>query len=106
MNSTSNRGFPAGNPIANALVIVVGLLTIAASVVLGFFAFLVVATLVAICAAVLGMRAWWLRHRRDGTPTTGTRSDREARAGRRTSGNVIEGEFQVIEGNKKRDDRH
>ena len=34
--STANRGFPAGNPLANALVIIVGTLAIAASVVLGF----------------------------------------------------------------------
>lgn len=100
MNFTSNRGFPAGNPIANALVIVVGALAIAASVVLGFFAFVVVASLVAICAAILGIRAWWFRHAPGRTAPQADAPQRGAESGNRAKGNVIEGEFRVIEGRK------
>ena len=100
MNFTSNRGFPAGNPIANALVIVVGALAIAGSVVLGFFAFLVVASLVAICAAILGIRAWWFRHAPGRTAPQPDAPQRAAADRSRTRGNVIEGEFRVIEGRK------
>lgn len=105
MNFSSNRGFPAGNPIANALVIVVGALAIAASVVLGFFAFLVVLSLLAICAVILGIRAWWFRRSlvRSAGPANGAPG--EAEAGSRTSNNVIEGEFRVIEGGKRDSDR-
>ena len=35
----SSKNLPNGNPLANLLVIVVGTLVIAASIVLGFFAF-------------------------------------------------------------------
>ena len=38
---SAKRGFPAGNPIANALVIIVGALVIGASLVLGFVAFVI-----------------------------------------------------------------
>lgn len=100
MTFTPNRGFPAGNPIANALVIVVGALVIAGSVVLGFFAFLVVASLVAICAAILALRAWWFR-RTPGRTAGQADAPQQAAADRsRTRGNVIEGEFRVIEGQK------
>jgi hypothetical protein len=34
--SSLERGFPAGNPIASALVIIIGSLAIAASIVVGF----------------------------------------------------------------------
>jgi hypothetical protein len=98
--NSPNRGFPAGNPIANALVIVVGALAIAASVVLGFFAFLVVLSLLTVGAVILGIRTWWFRRsptrsagQADGAPGTADESSH-------TSGNVIEGEFRVIEGGK------
>ena len=40
----SSRNLPADSPLANLLVIIVGTLLIAASIVLGFFAFVVVAS--------------------------------------------------------------
>lgn len=85
--SSVNRGFPAGNPIANIFVIVVGALAIAVFVVLGFFAFLVLGSIVAVLAVVVSLRVWWLNRRMRGQPT--------ARNGS-TSG-VIEGEFHVVD---------
>lgn len=94
--SSSNRGLPAGNPIANIFVILAGAVIIAVSVVLGFFAFVVLGSIVAVLAAVIGLRLWWfnrkLRKRGPGTDA-GSRSN---------SVTYIEGEYQVVE--KDRED--
>ncbi len=54
------RQFPAGNPLANALVVVVGVLVIAVSFVLGLVA--LVATAI-VLAAIIGVRVWWLKRK-------------------------------------------
>jgi membrane protein implicated in regulation of membrane protease activity len=95
--SSSNRGFPAGNPIANAIVVIVGALAIAASVVLGFFALIVLASLVLVFAAIIGIRVWWFR--------------RKFQKGRRSAEpdvraqNVIEGEFRVVDPEQRKEPR-
>ena len=58
-NSTGNRGLPVGNPIANALLAIVGVLAVAASVVLGLVAFFVLGAIVVVLAAIIGIRLWW-----------------------------------------------
>ena len=86
--SQVNRGFPAGNPIANALVIIVGSLVIAASIVVGFFAFVILGSALLIMAAIIGIRLWWFKRklaRQGGPQTTAQRS-----------GTAIEGEYVVI----------
>ena len=90
-NFSSKRGFPAGNPIANALVIVVGALAIGVSLVLGFFAFVILASILVIFSAFVGIRLWWFNRKLQ-------RRQREAgtHAGK-APGGVIEGEFHVIE---------
>ena len=85
--SSLNRGFPAGNPIANVFVIVVGVLAIAVSVVLGFVAFVVLGSIVAVLAAVVGLRMWWFNRKL-------RKQGRRAPAGET---GVIEGEFRVID---------
>lgn len=90
-NFSSKRGFPAGNPIANALVIVVGALAIGVSLVLGFFAFVILASILIILSAFVGIRLWWFNRklqRRRGK--SGGHTD-SAPAG------IIEGEFHVVE---------
>jgi len=88
--SSANRGFPAGNPIANIFVIIVGALAISASIVLGFFAFVIVGSVVLIMAAVIGLRVWWFKRQLRGqVPPVATRKSTA------TSG-VIEGEYQVV----------
>jgi hypothetical protein len=90
-----NRGIPAGNPIANVFVVIVGALVIAASVVLGFFAFLVLASIVLVLGAIIGLRVWWLNRkltRAAGSPAT-RRSSMQAE--------VIEGEYHVVKGDEK-----
>ncbi len=89
--SSSNRGLPAGNPIANIFVILVGALVIAASVVLGFFAIVVLGSIIAVLASVVGLRLWWFnrRLRRQGQ---GSRPERTPGAG-----GLIEGEYRVVD---------
>jgi hypothetical protein len=90
--SSANRGFPAGNPLANALVIIVGTLAIAASVVLGFFAFVVLGSVLMILAAIIGIRLWWFNRKMRKAP--GFQD-----AVRRSSGGAheaIEGEYHVV----------
>jgi predicted lipid-binding transport protein (Tim44 family) len=90
-----NRGIPAGNPIANALVIVVGALVIGASIVLGFFAFIALASIVLVLGAIIGLRVWWLNRKlaRAAKSSTTTRQSEPSK--------VIEGEYHVVKGNEK-----
>jgi len=94
--SSADRGFPAGNPIANALVIVVGTLAIAASIVLGFFAFVVLGSALLILAAVVGIRLWWFRRK-------AARRSGRVRPGSNGGHQTIEGEYHVVI--EDRDDR-
>ncbi len=91
MRHTSARSsFPAGNPIANALVVVAGVLAIAASVVLGFFAFVVLSSVILMTASIIGIRVWWLKRRFQASPGF-SRAD-----GQTPPDGVIEGEYRVI----------
>ena len=93
--SSVNRGFPAGNPIANIFVIIVGALAIGASIVLGFFAFVIVGSIVLIMASVIGLRVWWFKRKMRGQMPPGRES------GRTSTGGVIEGEYQVVADDRK-----
>lgn len=87
--STPNRGFPAGNPLANVLVVIVGALAIGASIVLGFLAFVVLASIIFVMAAVIGIRVWWLNRKL-------AKSGTGPQAGTRKTDGVIEGEYHVV----------
>jgi len=88
--SSVNRGFPAGNPIANLFVIIVGALAIGASVVLGFFAFVILGSIVLIMAAIIGLRVWWFKRQLRSQMPKGTEENSTA------AGGVIEGEYRVV----------
>lgn len=86
---------PAGNPLANALMLVVGLLAIGAAIVLGFFAFVVLSAVVLVLAAVVGIRLWWFtRKLRAMHPPPGKREGK-------TADGVIEGEYTVVSTRRK-----
>ena len=95
------RGSPAGGPIASALVIIVGSLVIAASIVVGFFAFLFLGSLLLVLATIVTIRLWWIRRRTAKGPlpgaSTGPAADRTPR--------TIEGEYRVVIDEKDRDPR-
>ena len=88
--STHYIRLPAGNPIANALVIIVGILAIAASVVLGFFAFIIVGSIVLIMASIFGIRVWWFKQKMKRQAGEGRGTDAQS------PGGVIEGEYRVV----------
>ena len=95
------RGFPAGGPIASALVIIVGSLVIAATIVVGFFAFLFLGSLLLVLAAIVSIRLWWIRRRMAKSPSPGASAGRGAGGTRQT----IEGEYRVVIEEKDPDSR-
>ena len=92
------KGFPAGSPIANALVVIVGSLIIAASIFVGFFAFLILGSLLLVLAAVVSIRLWWFRRKMARGPAAGA----STRAGGPGTRQTIEGEYHVVIGEKER----
>lgn len=86
--SSTRGGFPAGNPIANVLVVIVGALAIGASIVLGFFAFVALSGIILVTAAIVGMRVWWLGRKLQPSSTRAATPD------------VIEGEYRVVENDR------
>lgn len=94
----SGRKLPFGNPLANALVVLVGTIAVAASIVLGFIAFVVIGGLIMIMAAIIGIRVWWFKRKLSRSAAT---------ASRKTSGvgpaHVIEGEFREVSSSADRD---
>ena len=86
------RQFPAGNPLANALVVVVGAVVIGVSFVLGLVAFVALASAVLVMGAIIGVRVWWL-NRKPGARQKNPINHK----GKSAAGNeIIEGEFRVI----------
>jgi hypothetical protein len=90
--SSLDRAFPAGSPLASALVIIVGTLVIAASIVVGFFAFLILGSVLMVVAAIVSIRMWWFRRKLSRDPAfRQSHSSRDAEDGR-----TIEGEYRVV----------
>ncbi len=87
----SNRNI-SGNPIANLLVVIVGVLTIGAFIVLGVVAAVALGGVILVMAGVLGIRMWWLGRK---LPKQGRMANRP-RHTRPSDNAVIEGEFQVV----------
>ena len=85
------RGIPAGNPIANALVVIVGALAIGASIVLGFFAFVVLGSILLVLGAIIGLRVWWFNRRLN------REMHRAAKPSDSGVDGVIEGEYTVVQ---------
>lgn len=85
-----HRHFTAGNPLANILVVIAGIIIISLSLALGFFVFLGIAGFVLFMAAVIGIRNWWYQRRFGVRPKSPPR--RETPGGKE----VIEGEYREI----------
>jgi len=90
-HTSARNSFPAGNPIANVLVIIAGTLAIAASIVLGFFAFVALSAIILVTAAIIGVRVWWFKRKlRHGAGATSGGTEPMK------SESVIEGEYRVV----------
>lgn len=101
---STGRGFPAGNPIANVLVIIVGALTIGALVVLGFVAFVLLASLLLVFSAIVGVRLWWFNRK---LRKAGGKQKPPRNGGAQSSAELIEGEYRVVVDESRRtDDRN
>ena len=87
------RGIPVGNPIANALVVIIGALVIGVSVVLGFFAFVILGSIVLVLGAIISLRVWWLNRKIQKQMARQPQSP--------PPGGVIEGEYHVVKGDEK-----
>ncbi len=84
------NGLLSGNPLANALVVILGVIVIGVSIVLGFFAFLALGAIILIAASVIGVRAWW----------AGRQIPKRAEPDGTSRGEYIEGEFHVVNKDK------
>jgi hypothetical protein len=97
------RQFPAGNPLASALVVVVGIIVISLMLALGFVVFIGIAGFMLVMAVVISVRAWWLKKR------FGASKDAEQvkTSSRRETHRIIEGEYQEIRSRRsdREDDR-
>jgi hypothetical protein len=84
--------FPAGNPVTNALMAIVGALAIGAAIVFGFFMFLVLTGLVLVLVCIVGIRVWWVgrKLRKLNETAMKTRSGGDGDPG------IIEGEYHVV----------
>lgn len=96
------RQFPAGNPLANALVVIVGALAIGASFVLGLVAFIALGSIVLVMAGIIGIRVWWMNRKLGRGSAEGVHQ----RAQKSASIDVIEGEYRDLSSDDKSQDRH
>ena len=87
-----HRQIPAGNPLANILVVIIGSIVIAVSLVLGFVAFIALAGAVLVAAAIIGVRLWWFNRRLSGRHKDNANQNK----GTATGKDVIEGEFREV----------
>jgi len=95
------RQFQAGNPLANILVVIVGILFISLALTLGFFVFLGIAGLVLFMGVVMTIRGWW--YRRKFRATQGDEAPDQTRV--HETHQIIEGEYQEVRTRQKtRDD--
>ena len=92
-HSYIKRDFASGNPIANVLVVIAGALVIGVSIVLGFFAFIALAAIVLVSAAVIGIRVWWFNRKLGLGPTSAPGAPGGESP---NSSDVIEGEYRVV----------
>jgi len=95
------RQFPAGNPLANILVVVAGIFVISLVLTLGFFVFLGIAGFILIMAAVMSIRGWWYRRKF----AAGERGSANSQTRVRETHRIIEGEYQEVDRTKGRDEQ-
>lgn len=91
-----HRQFPASNPLANALVVIVGIIVISLSLALGFVVFLGIAGFMLVMAAIISVRAWWMKSRFGAHKA----SDQDRKTSQQESHLVIEGEYHEVESHK------
>ena len=94
------RQLPYRNPLANALVVVVGAIAIVLSFVIGFVALFAFAAAIMVLGAVIAIRLWWLNFK--ARRNAGSAASK-AGNGQKADATLIEGEFEVISNQKDPD---
>ena len=91
MQSPRMSGF-AGNPVANAITAILGVIALGAAVVFSLAAFAIFAIAALVFASVVGIRLWWLSRklRARGAPRH-----------RPSPGAVIDVEYEVLDRSRK-----
>jgi predicted lipid-binding transport protein (Tim44 family) len=91
--SQKRQTLATGNPLANALVVLVGIVLIGLSLVLGIVAFIAIGSVVLVMASIIGIRVWWMqrRFRRQAGGQSGPTAPPSS-----ADGDLIEGEYRVI----------
>lgn len=87
-----HRPFPAGNPLANVLVVIVGAAVISLSLALGLIVFVGIAGFVMVMSLVMSARTWWLT-RNMGAGRPADAGNRAPPPGQRQ---IIEGEYHEV----------
>ena len=90
----SNRGVFSKNPIVNLFIIISGIIVTVASLVLGFFAFLIIGSIVLVLISVIGIRMWWLNHKIYKNMSS---KNKERSNGNSKNKGFIEGEYNIID---------
>lgn len=88
------RPFQAGNPLANILVVLAGIVVISLSLTLGFFIFLGITAFLLVTASIIGIRNWWFRRSLKRTAHSAS-PEQPRKQGQRQ---IIEGEFREVRG--------
>ena len=83
--------------MANALVVIAGIVVISLSLALGFFVFLGIGAFVLVMAAVMSVRTWWYRRKFAGGQAPEFRRETTVRK------QIIEGEYQEVR--RRQEDR-
>jgi predicted lipid-binding transport protein (Tim44 family) len=96
-----NRQLPTRNPLANLLVVVVGIIVISVSLALGFVVFVGIASFILVMAAIVTIRVWWAK-RRFGAKKRG---EAEQTSKPPPANQVIEGEFTEVSPPQKKNQR-
>lgn len=87
-----HRPFQAGNPLANILVVLAGIIVISPSLTLGFFIFLGITAFLLVAATIFGIRNWWFRRTLDKSSGSASREPPRYQGQRQ----IIEGEFREV----------
>ena len=86
------RQLPAGNPLASALVVIVGIIVISLSLALGFVVFIGIAGFMLVMATVISVRAWWLRKRFGASKG----AEQKTTSSQQETHRIIEGEYREV----------
>jgi len=82
------------NPIINLFIIISAIIVTIASLVLGFFAFLIIGSIILVIISLISIRVWWLKNKI--YRNTSSRNKKSAYENLKNK-EFIEGEYQIID---------